>query len=126
MTFVSLVLIQFFKAYNFRSDRHSVLHRPFANRWLNLAIVWELALLLVVVYVPFLHRAVRHDRPLRPGLDDRRRRRLDDPAGARGGEVAGAPRRLRRAGLAPGDRPLASRPAEWTRAAPVYVMFRIR
>ena len=31
MTFVSLVLIQFFKAYNFRSDRHSVLNRPFAN-----------------------------------------------------------------------------------------------
>ena len=28
MTFVSLVLIQFFKAYNFRSDRHSVLVRP--------------------------------------------------------------------------------------------------
>ncbi|MCU0982897.1 MAG: cation-translocating P-type ATPase, partial [Pirellulaceae bacterium] len=37
MTFVSLVLIQFFKAYNFRSDRHSVLRRPFANRWLNVA-----------------------------------------------------------------------------------------
>jgi P-type Ca2+ transporter type 2C len=55
MAFVSLVLIQFFKAYNFRSDRHSVLNRPFANKWLNLAIVWELALLLVVVYVPFLH-----------------------------------------------------------------------
>ena len=36
MTFVSLVLIQFFKAYNFRSDRHSVLVRPFANKWLNL------------------------------------------------------------------------------------------
>ena len=35
MTFVSLVLIQFFKAYNFRSDRHSVFRRPFANRWLN-------------------------------------------------------------------------------------------
>ena len=42
MTFVSLVLIQFFKAYNFRSDRHSVLRHPFANKWLNLAIVWEL------------------------------------------------------------------------------------
>ncbi len=27
MTFVSLVLIQFFKAYNFRSDRHSVLRQ---------------------------------------------------------------------------------------------------
>jgi len=55
MTFVSLVLIQFFKAYNFRSDRHSVLQRPFANRWLNLSIVWELVLLVLIVYVPFLH-----------------------------------------------------------------------
>ncbi|MDW8327369.1 MAG: cation-translocating P-type ATPase [Anaerolineales bacterium] len=55
MTFVSLVLIQFFKAYNFRSDRHSMLNRPFANKWLNLAIVWELALLLLIVYLPFLH-----------------------------------------------------------------------
>ncbi len=55
MTFLSLVLIQFFKAYNFRSDRHSVLNRPFANKWLNLAIVWELVLLVLIVYVPFLH-----------------------------------------------------------------------
>ncbi|HEY5132188.1 MAG TPA: cation-translocating P-type ATPase [Candidatus Krumholzibacteriaceae bacterium] len=56
MTFVSLVLIQFFKAYNFRSDRHSVLDHPFANKWLNLAIVWELILLSLIVYAPFLHR----------------------------------------------------------------------
>ena len=55
MTFVSLVLIQFFKAYNFRSDRNSVLNRPFANKWLNLAIVWELLLLTLIVYLPFLH-----------------------------------------------------------------------
>jgi len=54
LTFVSLVLIQFFKAYNFRSDRHSVLIRPFANKWLNLAILWECLLLMVVVSVPFL------------------------------------------------------------------------
>jgi Ca2+-transporting ATPase len=54
MTFVSLVLIQFFKAYNFRSDRHSVLRHPFANRWLNAAILWELMLLGLIVYVPFL------------------------------------------------------------------------
>jgi Ca2+-transporting ATPase len=52
MTFVSLVLIQFFKAYNFRSDRRSIFHRPFANKWLNLAILWELALLLVIVTFP--------------------------------------------------------------------------
>jgi Ca2+-transporting ATPase len=57
MTFVSLVLIQFFKAYNFRSDRHSVFDQPFANRWLNTAILWEVMLLLVIIYVPFLHKA---------------------------------------------------------------------
>jgi Ca2+-transporting ATPase len=57
MTFVSLVLIQFFKAYNFRSDRHSVLDKPFANKWLNTAILWEMALLFVIIYVPFLHDA---------------------------------------------------------------------
>jgi Ca2+-transporting ATPase len=57
MTFVSLVLIEFVKSYNFRSDRYSVLKRPFANKWLNLAIVWELALLALIIYAPFLHKA---------------------------------------------------------------------
>ena len=55
MTFVSLVLIQFFKAYNFRSDHLSVLHQPLANTWLNLAILWELLLLALIIYVPVLH-----------------------------------------------------------------------
>ncbi|PWB72163.1 MAG: ATPase [Anaerolineales bacterium] len=55
MTFVSLVLIQFFKAYNFRSDRHSVLRNPFANKWLNWAILWEVGLLIFIIYLPFLH-----------------------------------------------------------------------
>ncbi|HEY7587107.1 MAG TPA: cation-translocating P-type ATPase [Candidatus Deferrimicrobiaceae bacterium] len=55
MTFVSLVLIQFFKAYIFRSERHSLFQRPFANRWLNLAVGWELLLLAAIVYVPALH-----------------------------------------------------------------------
>jgi Ca2+-transporting ATPase len=57
MTFISLVLIQFFKAYNFRSDRDSVLRRPFANKWLNIAILWELMLLSLIVYVPVLSDA---------------------------------------------------------------------
>lgn len=56
MTFVSLVLIQFFKAYNFRSDRLSIINKPFANKWLNLAIFWELILLALVVYLPVLHK----------------------------------------------------------------------
>ncbi|PWB78528.1 MAG: ATPase, partial [Candidatus Methylomirabilota bacterium] len=54
MIFVLLVLIECVKAYNFRSDRHSVLNRPFANRWLNLSILWGLALLVAIVYAPFL------------------------------------------------------------------------
>jgi len=57
LTFVTLVLTEFIKAYNFRSDRHSVFRRPFANKWLNLAIGWELLLLVAVVHVPFLERA---------------------------------------------------------------------
>jgi Ca2+-transporting ATPase len=55
MTFVSLVLIQFFNAYNFRSDRHSIVNKPFANKWLNLAVGWEIILLILIVYIPFLH-----------------------------------------------------------------------
>jgi Ca2+-transporting ATPase len=57
LTFVTLVLIEFFKAYSLRSDRRTVLRRPFANRWLNLAIGWELMLIVLVVHVPFLQDA---------------------------------------------------------------------
>jgi Ca2+-transporting ATPase len=57
MTFVSLILIQFFKAYSYRSDRKTVLHKPFANKWLNYAIMWEITMLILVVYVPALHDA---------------------------------------------------------------------
>lgn len=57
MTFVTLVLIQFFNAYCCRSDHASMFDRPFANRWLNLAVFWELGLLVAIVYVPFFQRA---------------------------------------------------------------------
>jgi P-type Ca2+ transporter type 2C len=57
MTFATLVLIEFFKAYSYRSDHASVLAGPFANRWLNLAILWEVVLLVLVVNVPFLQNA---------------------------------------------------------------------
>lgn len=56
MTFVSLILIQFFKAYCYRSDRESVLNRPFANKWLNWAIIGEVIALIGIVYLPFLHK----------------------------------------------------------------------
>jgi Ca2+-transporting ATPase len=57
MTFVSLVLMEFFKAYGYRSDHQPVWHRPFVNKWLNLAIGWEIVLLLLILYVPFLQHA---------------------------------------------------------------------
>jgi Ca2+-transporting ATPase len=54
MNFATLAAIQFFKAYNFRSDRYSVFRRPFANAWLNLSVAWESALLVAVIQLPFL------------------------------------------------------------------------
>jgi Ca2+-transporting ATPase len=57
MTFVTLVLIQFFNAYNCRSDRLSAFRQPFANRWLDVAVAWELVLLVIILYVPFFQRA---------------------------------------------------------------------
>jgi len=53
MIFVLLIIIEFFKAYNFRSDRVSALERPFANRWLNIAILAELGFLVLIIYLPF-------------------------------------------------------------------------
>lgn len=32
-----------------------MLNQPFANKWLNRAIGWELLLLLLDIYLPYLH-----------------------------------------------------------------------
>jgi len=56
LVFVSLCLVEFFKAFSFRSDRETLFRRPFANTWLNLAIMWELSLLMGIVYLPFMHK----------------------------------------------------------------------
>jgi Ca2+-transporting ATPase len=55
LTFVSLVLVQFIMAYNYRSDRFSVLNKPFANKWLNMAVAWELIPLAAILYLPAMH-----------------------------------------------------------------------
>ncbi len=60
LCFMTLVLIQFFKAYNFRSDKKSIFKIGiFTNKWLNLAVLWELALLVTIFYVPALQGAFR-------------------------------------------------------------------
>ena len=54
LCFLTLILIQFFKAYNFRSERHSIFKIGFfRNKWLNLTILFEVMLLVLIVYVPF-------------------------------------------------------------------------
>jgi Ca2+-transporting ATPase len=55
LAFASLVFMEFFKAYCFRSGHRSAFHRPLGNAWLNLAILWEVLLLVVVVMVPVFH-----------------------------------------------------------------------
>ena len=57
MVFGALVLIEFFKAYNYRSDQRSVFFRPFANRWLNRAVAWELMLLVELIDLPSFQEA---------------------------------------------------------------------
>jgi Ca2+-transporting ATPase len=52
LTFLTLVLIELFEVYSFRSERQSIFVAPFANRWLNIVVVAELALLPLIVYFP--------------------------------------------------------------------------
>ena len=55
MTFVTLILVEFFNAFNCRSFDHSLFKIGiFSNKWLILAILWELVLLNVIIYVPAL------------------------------------------------------------------------
>jgi len=60
LCFLTLIIIQFFKAYNFRSDKKSIFELGlFKNKWLNLAVSWEVMLLLIIVYTPFLQESFR-------------------------------------------------------------------
>ncbi|HEY4711662.1 MAG TPA: cation-translocating P-type ATPase, partial [Dehalococcoidia bacterium] len=57
LTFLTLVMIQFFKAYNFRSDRKSIFKvGMFTNRWLNLAVLSQIVLMLVIMEVPLFNK----------------------------------------------------------------------
>ncbi len=52
--FLSLILIQFFNAYNFRSDKYSLFKVGiFKNKWLNIAVGSQVLLMLAIFYVPF-------------------------------------------------------------------------
>jgi Ca2+-transporting ATPase len=53
--FVTLILVQFFNAFNCRSSEHSLFKIGITtNKWLLLAIAWECVMLGLVVYLPIL------------------------------------------------------------------------
>jgi len=60
LCFVTLILVQFFNAFNCRSEQRSLFSIGiFANWWLWLAVLWECAILALLLYVPVLQRAFR-------------------------------------------------------------------
>jgi Ca2+-transporting ATPase len=60
LCFVTLILMQFFNAFNCRSVQRSIFQiGVFANRWLWLAILWECIVLMLVLYIPVLQGAFR-------------------------------------------------------------------
>lgn len=57
MAFTTLVMFQLFNVFNARSDEQSAFLRPFANRWLLLAVVASLMMHALAIYVPVLQQA---------------------------------------------------------------------
>jgi len=57
MCFITLILIEFFNAFNCRSLEYSVFKiGPFSNRWLIWAILFQIAITIPIFYVPFLQK----------------------------------------------------------------------
>ena len=58
ITFASMVVFEWFRAFNARSDEHTVFSLGiFRNRWLVLSVFGALLLQIAVIYVPFLQVA---------------------------------------------------------------------
>lgn len=56
LTFLTLIMIQFFKAYNFRSDKKSIFEiGMFKNKWLNVAVLSQIVLMWIIIEVPLFN-----------------------------------------------------------------------
>ena len=56
MAFVTLSLAEVLRAFSSRSERYPILKIGlFSNKWMNLAVASSIAIILLVVYVPFLN-----------------------------------------------------------------------
>ena len=55
MAFATLSISELFRAYTSRSERFSLWAiRPFSNKWMQVAVLTSLLILLAIIYVPFL------------------------------------------------------------------------
>ena len=57
LTFMTLMLMEFCKAYVFRHPLRSTFRAPFKNKWLNASVLLQLPPALLILTVPFLQRA---------------------------------------------------------------------
>lgn len=56
LCFITIILIEFLLAYSLRSERKSILHNTFKNKWLNLSVILQLPIFLGILYIPFFHK----------------------------------------------------------------------
>jgi Ca2+-transporting ATPase len=57
LTFLTLIIIQLYKAYNYRSDKKSIFKiGMFRNKWLNLSVLSQVVLLWVIVELPVFNK----------------------------------------------------------------------
>jgi len=68
MAFVTLCMSELLRAYTARSERYPLLKIGiFSNKWMNLAVLLSILLVLMVVYVPFFNDILI---PFRLGLQN--------------------------------------------------------
>ena len=60
LTFLTLIITEFVRAYNFRSEKESIFKiGMFSNQWLNLAIISQIPLMIAIIYVPLMQELFR-------------------------------------------------------------------
>jgi Ca2+-transporting ATPase len=60
--FVTLILLEFFNSLNCRSLEHSIFEIGFfSNKWLLLALLWEIILMCLIIYLPVLLYTIRFE-----------------------------------------------------------------
>ncbi len=57
MAFITLSLSELLRAFTARSERYPILKiGVFTNKWMNIAVISSIALIMMVIYVPFFNK----------------------------------------------------------------------